>query len=101
LAANVSRPTCSFGQPTKGESGNFYFAQIRNFLLCLDNRKWRVGPLVAQLPLLKLRLVGPSTNPQDLKKGILRYMLRPESLCRIRLIRWVSIQCFDRRVRLT
>src|SRR6266566_5486266 len=27
----------------------------------------RVGPLVAQLSLLKLRLVGPSTNPQDLK----------------------------------
>src|SRR5207244_4177622 len=36
LAANLSRPTGSFGQPPKGESGTFYFAQIRNFLLCLD-----------------------------------------------------------------
>jgi len=44
LAANLSRPTGSFGQPPKGRSGTFYFAQNRNFLFCLDSLLYGIGP---------------------------------------------------------
>src|SRR2546421_12609823 len=60
LAANLSRPTGSFGQPPKGESGTFYFAQIRNFLLCLDTRSFLQQLTKKALPLI-------DESPHDLQ----------------------------------